>query len=307
MQTIFSLSIFGQLIPTNERPVVGLFYFGTNLDLIVLLKKQYMRRRLVASLFILSLLSASVFVACKKNGTGDGNARLKVYLTDDPGDYQAVYIDVKDVQINVSDDATEGWQSLHGVNAGVYDLLKLVNDDDTLLADANIPSGRLHQLRLVLGTENYVKIQGTNELIKLETPSAQQSGLKLNIQMDVQESILYTILLDFDVSKSIVKTGNSKYMLKPTIRTVLNAVGGSVKGFVMPKDFQTKVCAVQGVDTIGCTYTDASGGYLFRGLPAGSYNIYYNPSNIAYKDSLRTGIGVQFNTITKIDTTFLRQ
>jgi hypothetical protein len=267
-----------------------------------------MRKTIVVSTFFMSILSLLIFVSCKKNnGTGDGNARLQVFLTDDPGDYEAVYIDVKDVQINVTDNSNDGWQSLQGVNAGVYDLLKLVNDDDTLLADANIPSGRIHQLRLVLGTENYVKVQGTTALIKLETPSAQQSGLKLNIQMDVQESILYTILLDFDVSKSIVKTGNGKYMLKPTIRTVLNAVGGSVKGVVMPKDFQSKICAIQGVDTIACTYTDATGGYLFKGLAAGTYSIYYHPSNIAYKDSVRTGIGVQFNTITKIDTTYLHQ
>jgi Domain of unknown function (DUF4382) len=286
---------------------MGFFYFGTNLDLIVLLKKQNMRRILVASVFILSIISLPVLISCKKNDTGDGNARLKVYLTDDPGDYEAVYIDVKDVQINVTNDTSGGWQSLQGVHAGVYDLLKLVNDDDTLLADANIPSGKLHQMRLVLGTENYVKIQGTTQLIKLETPSAQQSGLKLNIQMDVQDGILYTILLDFDVSKSIVKTGNAKYILKPTIRTILNAVGGSVKGVVIPKEFQSKVCAVQGVDTIACTYTDATGGYLFRGLPAGSYDFYYNPSNVTYQDSLRTGISIQFNTVTKIDTTFLHQ
>src|SRR6187431_106332 len=184
-----------------------------------------MKTKLVTA-FILSIISLSVLVSCKKN-SNDGTARLQIFLTDDPGDYEAVYIDVKDVQINVTNDTSGGWQSLQGVHAGVYDLLKLVNDDDTLLADANIPSGRIHQLRLVLGTENYVKVQGTIALIKLETPSAQQSGLKLNIQMDVQDGILYTILLDFDVSKSIVKTGNAKYLLKPTIRTVLNAVGGS--------------------------------------------------------------------------------
>ena len=259
------------------------------------------------SVLILPLFSLTLFNSCKKNDTANGKARLQVYLTDDPGDYEAVYIDVKDVQINVTGDSSNGWQSLQGVNANVYDLLKLVNDDDTLLADANIPSGKLHQMRLVLGSENYVKIQGTTQLIKLETPSAQQSGLKLNIQMDVQDGILYTILLDFDVSKSIVKTGNAKYLLKPTIRTVLNAVGGSVKGVVMPKDFQSKVCAVQGVDTIACTYTDAIGGYLFRGLPTGAYDFYYKPSNITYKDSLRTGISIQFNTVKTIDTTFLHQ
>ena len=266
-----------------------------------------MRRILVASAFILSIASLPVLISCKKNGAGDGNARLKVYLTDDPGDYEAVYIDVKDVQINVTGDTDEGWQSLQGVQAAAYDLLKLVNDDDTLLTDSNIPTGRIHQLRLVLGTENYVKIQGTSQLIKLETPSAQQSGLKLNIQQDVQDGMLYVITLDFDVSKSIVKTGSNKYMLKPTIRAILNAVGGSIKGIVMPKDFQSAVYAVQGVDTIASTFSDTDGGYLIRGLPAGSYDVFYKPTNILYKDSLRKSISVQFNTVTKIDTTFLHQ
>jgi hypothetical protein len=266
-----------------------------------------MRTRVLICAVILSFISVSVFIACKKNNGGDGSGRLKVYLTDDPGDYEAVYIDVKDVQINVSGDTTNGWQSLSGVNAAAYDLLKLVNDDDTLLADAFIPSGRLHQLRLILGTENYVKVQGTNELIKLETPSAQQSGLKLNIQQDIQDGILYTITLDFDVSKSIVRTGNNKYMLKPTIRTILNAVGGSVKGVVIPKTFQSAVYAIQGVDTVASTYTDNTGGYLIRGLTAGTYDVFYRPTDILYKDSLRKNISVQFNTVTKVDTTFLHQ
>jgi len=270
-------------------------------------KKQNMKTTLVFSALILSLVSLTVLNSCQKNAASNGNARLQVYLTDAPGDYEAVYIDVKDVQINVTGDSLNGWQSLKNVNAAVYDVLKLVNDDDTLLADANIPSGKLHQMRLILGTENYVKIEGTSQLIKLETPSAQQSGLKLNIQQDVQDGILYTITLDFDVAKSIVKTGNSKYILKPTIRTILNAAGGSIKGVVMPKTFQSAVYAVQGVDTVASTFTDSDGGYLLRGLAAGTYGVFYKPSDITYKDSLRTNINVLVNTITKIDTTFLHQ
>jgi hypothetical protein len=243
----------------------------------------------MGSVVLLSLL----LFTCQKNETGNG-------------DYEAVYIDVKDVMYNVSGDTVNGWQSLQGVNAGVYDLLKLVNDDDTLLANAEIPSGKLHQLRLVLGTENYVKIEGTTQLIKLETPSAQQSGLKLNVQMDTYDGILYTILLDFDVARSIVKTGNNKYLLKPVIRTILNAVGGTIKGVVMPLDFQTAVYAVQGVDTVASTFTAPNGGYLIKGLPAGTYDVYYNPASVNYYDSLRNNIPVQFSTVTKIDTTFLR-
>ena len=75
----------------------------------------------------------------------------------------------------------------------------------------------------------------------------------------------------------------------------------------MPKDFQTAVYAVQGVDTIATTFTGSTGGYIIKGLPAGSYDVFYRPSSNTYKDSLRTGISVMFNTTTKIDTTFLRQ
>ena len=265
-----------------------------------------MRTRVLISALLLSVITVSILFSCKKNTTSDGTARLQVYLTDDPGDYEAVYIDVKDIQINVSGDTVDGWRSLQGVNTGVYDLLKLVNDDDTILADAEIPSGKLHQIRLVLGTENYVKVEGTSQLIKLETPSAQQSGLKLNIQYDVTDERLYMILLDFDVARSIIKTGNSKYILKPTIRAILNAVGGSLKGVVMPNDFQTAVYAVQGIDTVATTFTGTGGGYIIKGLPAGSYDVFYRPSSVDYRDSLRTGISVMFNTTTKIDTTFLR-
>jgi hypothetical protein len=145
---------------------------------------------------------------------------------------------------------------------------------------------------LVLGTENYVKIEGVSQLIKLETPSAQQSGLKLNIQQDVVNGILYKIILDFDAAKSIIKTGNNKYMLKPVIRTILNAVGGTIKGVVMPNSFQTTVYAINGPDTVASSFTATNGAYLIKGLPAANYSVYYKPSDITYKDSVRNNISV---------------
>ena len=115
------------------------------------------------------------------------------------------------------------------------------------------------------------------------------------------------MLLDFDVNKSIVKTGNGKYMLKPVIRTTLEAVGGSIRGIVMPDTVQTTVYAVQGPDTITSTFTGSNGGYLIKGLAAGSYDLHYNPSNNTYMDSIRTGIIVNTGQVTVVDTTWLHQ
>ncbi len=260
--------------------------------------------RFVVTILIF-LVSGMIMSSCSKSVNTE-KARLQVFLTDDPGDYQAVYIDVTDVLINVTGDSASGWQSLSNVKRGSYDLLKLVNDKDTLLANAEIPSGKIHQLRLVLGTENFVKIN--NQLIKLETPSAQQSGLKLNVQQTINNGVLYKIILDFDVAKSIVKTGNGKYMLKPVIRTVFESIGGSIKGFVKPFDFQTAILVFRGPnDTVASTYSSSSnGGYIVKGLAAGSYSLHFKPANINYRDSVVNGITVINNKVTLVDTLRLR-
>lgn len=263
-------------------------------------------RKILSATCIILLLTSLVFVSCTKNeNTNKGEARFQVLLTDDPGDYEEVLIDVQDIQINVTGDDDGGWQSLEGINTGTYDLLKLVNDKDTILADATIPSGRIHQLRLILGPENYVKVNGT--MIRLNTPSAEQSGLKLNIQQDVTNGILYKILLDFDVAKSIVATGSSSYNLKPVIRTVFESVGGSIKGWVDPRDFKTAVSAIQGMDTIAGTFTGDDGGYIIKGIAQGSYSVYFNPADSVHKDSLVSGIKVINKEVTVVDTIFLHQ
>lgn len=262
--------------------------------------------KLVKTLPFLLLISFSLllFACSKKDASSSGKARMQVFLTDGPGDYQAVYIDVQDIKINYSSSADNGWQSLPNVHTGEYDLLKLTNDNDTLLADAELNTGRVEQIRLILGTENYVQLKGQTNRIKLETPSAQQSGLKLNIHQDVTAGVLYKLLLDFDVAKSIHQTGNGKYMLKPTIRTIMDAIGGSIKGYVRPITFQTSVLAIQGPDTIASTYTD-NGNYLIKGLSAGSYDLHFLPTDATYQKQIKPAIGVTVGNVTTVDTVTL--
>jgi len=251
--------------------------------------------------FVAILTAVSVFTySCTKNdkSASSGKAKFQVFLTDDPGNYQEVRIDVRDILINYSSDTASGWQTLGNVKQGVYDVLKLINDKDTLLADAEIKAGKIQQIRLVLGPNNFVRIDGTD--YPLQTPSAQQSGLKLKINQEVNEGILYKLLLDFDASRSIVKTGSNKYILKPVIRTSLQAMGGSIKGFVKPDTTMTAVYAIKGTDTFG-TYT-SKGSYMIRGLAAGSYNMLFVPTDTTFKNATKTGINVTVNTVATVDT-----
>jgi hypothetical protein len=249
---------------------------------------------------LLAILAVTLIViACSKKDASSGKARFQVALTDDPGDYDMVNIEVKDIRINYSNKGDEGWVSLDGIRPGNYNVLRLVNGKDTLLADAQINAGRIQQIRLVLGENNFVTVDG--KTYNLQTPSAQQSGLKLNIHQDVSEGLTYKLLMDFDASRSIVKTGNGKYILKPVIRTSLEAIGGSIKGYVLPNTVSTAVYAVQGTDTITGTYAN-NGAYVLKGLNAGTYTLAFVPSGSTYQKQAINAIQVTVNHVTSVDT-----
>jgi hypothetical protein len=97
---------------------------------------------------------------------------MQVFLTDDPANYQSVFIDVQDIKINYSTNPDNGWVSLNNVNRGSYDILRLVNDRDTILADADLKAGTVEQIRLILGPNNYVVVNGVRH--DLTKPSAEQ-------------------------------------------------------------------------------------------------------------------------------------
>jgi hypothetical protein len=249
---------------------------------------------------LFSVLLSMLFTSCsRENSTSSSDrARLQVALTDDPGDYEAVYIDLQDVRINYSSDTANGWISLPNVRRGSYNLLALVNNKDTLLTDADILPGKIEQIRLILGSNNYVMVDG--EKVMLTTPSAQQSGLKIKVHQELNEGISYKLLLDFDVAKSIHQTGNGKYMLKPTIRAIMQAIGGSVKGYVLPNTVRTSVLAIQGQDTLASSYTE-NGSYLIKGLSASTYDLHFLPDS-TFANHVKTGVLITNNTITTVDT-----
>lgn len=248
------------------------------------------------------LLSTTLFInACSKDDN-QGKARIQVALTDDPGDFKAVYIDVQDVNVNYNDSDDNGWQTLPGFKKGRYNLLTLVNDKDTVLADAEIVSGTIKEIRLVLGDNNWV-VTNSGDSIKLQTPSGQSSGVKLKINMPVSGGILYKLLLDFDVAKSIHEAGNSgKYILKPVIRTVLEAQGGSIQGVVLPAILPSAVLVLSGTDTIASTYSGIGGAYYLRGITAGTYSLHYISVDNTLQPAVKQSVIVETGKVTKVDT-----
>lgn len=225
-----------------------------------------MKKSFFLSAFI--ALFSLLVISCSNDDSK--TSRVVVKLVDAPGDFEEVLIDVQDVMIKRNND----WESLGSVTPQVYDLLKLTGGVEALLTDSEIPSGKISQIRLVLGDNNSVVKNG--ETIALDTPSAQQSGLKLNVHQDLVPGVTYTFILDFIVDKSIVEKGNNKFSLKPTIRVNTEALSGAISGIVTPFEKQVEVKAMSETDTIS-TYTNTEGKFLLHGVPKGTYNVLFTP------------------------------
>ncbi|RZT91129.1 uncharacterized protein DUF4382 [Ancylomarina subtilis] len=216
-------------------------------------------------------LMAGLILSSCDNDDSSKMAKIKVSLVDAPADYESVLIDVLDVKVNTGE-----WQSLENVETKVYDLLKLTNGEEALLGEIELPEGQLQEVRLVLGANNKLGLNG--EELDLDTPSSMQSGLKIKIHSQIEAGVTYKLVLDFDAAKSIVKAGNSgKYNLKPDIRAKMEAQTGAIKGVIEPLDTECTVYAIVGTDSIS-TYPNEAGEFLIRALEANTYKVVAIPT-----------------------------
>lgn len=259
-----------------------------------------MRKSLYA---IVLVISAIVLVAGCNKSDSDKNALLQVMLTDAPADYDQVLIDIQDVQIHVSDNEGEGeWLSL-AVNKGVYNLLDFRNGMDTLLAFIELPPGMVSQMRLKLGPDNQIMKNGL--WYNLDTPSAQQSGLKFNVHAMLTGGITYKLWIDFDAARSIVKKGNGGFSLKPVIRTFTDAISGAIMGNVSPAEALPYIMAVANGDTIG-TYAEENGRFLLKAVPEGLWSVVFDPVD-PYLPATVDGVTVINGQVAVIDTVYFSQ
>ncbi|MFO7672720.1 MAG: DUF4382 domain-containing protein [Lutibacter sp.] len=251
------------------------------------------------------------FQSCESDEEGN-TARVQLKLVDAPGDYLEVNVNIVDIQYNNSDNEA-GWVSFgtpedYPINV---DLTTLIAGNSLLLADQLIPSGKLKQIRLILGDGNTLKVEGQEAMMALNTPSAMQSGLKLNMNTTLDAGFTYTFILDWDVQKSVVSTGAGTYNLKPVIRVNAEVNSGSIEGNVSGEFLVNGVSVVNDLENaivqvytpsgvyVTETGTNADGNFLVQGLAAGDYKLKI-VNQEAYDDYESALITVTVGTVIKI-------
>ena len=260
------------------------------------------------------------FQSCDNTDGSNNTSTVQLKLVDAPGDYLEVNVNIVDIQYN-NGDGEEGWASFgepedYPINV---DLTTLIAGNSLLLTDQVIPSGMLKQIRLILGDGNTLtiegEVEGQVEMMALNTPSAEQSGLKLKMNTTLEPGYTYSFILDWDVQKSVVMAGNSgMYNLKPVIRVNAEVNSGSIAGNVSVEVlvdglsvYNPLAGPIVGVYTVGnlndavtVGRTDTDGNFIIQGLASGDYILKIEVQE-AYEDYVSTPVTVTVGEVNTIE------
>lgn len=280
------------------------------------------------AMFIIGILASSLLVACGGGGSGGssgGTGELSMSLTDTSlYQYQAVYVTIDKIKVHRDDGG--GWKTVASP-LQTFNLLELVNGVREDLGLATLDVGHYTQMRLIIGDTpddslnifsqthpfaNYVILaDGMDSIHELKVPSGPQTGVKLVNGFDINTNQTTELILDFDVSKSVIKAGSSgQWHLKPTIKvldTLTHAIiDGTVTEDETGNNLQGVLVSAQLYNDVepdekdwvlvqAATTSDINGEYALF-LSPGTYNIVafaegYNPGCIdveALTDTVQT-------------------
>lgn len=270
-----------------------------------MLNEKDMKMKTMKKWFSLTFLPLLVLFSCNDD---DSTARLRITLVDSPGDYEAVNVDIQGVSVHTNEMAGEndgGWVFLENSNVGVINLLEYTGGKELTLADTDFPAGRISQIRLLLGDNNTLVVDGSTE--PMMTPSAQQSGLKLKVNETLKSGLTYEFKLDFEAARSVVHTGSGKFILKPVINVITHTTKGAILGTVLPADENVAVYVLNGEDTVSSTYAPAGfSEFLATRIPAGTYQVSLDPGEeSAFAPALIEDVEVNLEAVTDVGSTEL--
>ena len=273
------------------------------------------RSRLHMKGAILSV-AAALLTACgggggDSGGTSTASGTLRLALTDAPAcGYDQVNVTIERVRVHTSSaaqDGDAGWSEMVLTPPKRVDLLTLTNGVLEELGSTSLPAGRYTQMRLVLasspgpgGMANSVVPSGGSER-PMETPSGQQTGLKMNVNIEVAANQLADFVIDFDACRSVVRAGHSgRHLLKPVlsvmprVTTASNAVEGYVAGAMAAGT--TSVSLQKDGAVVRGTVPNSNGRFVLSQVPAGVYDLVVGADGRA--TAVMTGVPVTATAIT---------
>lgn len=235
------------------------------------------------SLFAVGVAASFGFltIGCGGGGAGAGTGSVSVALADAPDpSATAVNVIVDRVEANVNGT----WTPITSSSPAFSGNLLSLATTDKLLGTTSLPTGHYTQVRLFVSSATVTDATGTHDVT---IPSGSQTGLKVLVDFDINANNVTTVLLDFDVSHSLIQTGAGAYTLKPVVRGVVQVLSGTITGTVVDKNGPVTNAIVtitptgaQPSSTDPSTLTQADGTFKMWGVMPGSYtvNVTFTPT-----------------------------
>ncbi|MBS1669051.1 MAG: DUF4382 domain-containing protein [Bacteroidetes bacterium] len=291
------------------------------------MKKQV---KIWLGLCCLTLFVTFIITACKKENSVStvttvpaGKQTVAVYLNDDPvPKFTKVLIDIKYIEVKIDtgkmhheddyynadhdgdNDHHDGdhfgkWDTL-SVTPRKYDLLKLKNGMDTLIANGFANVGKITKIRITLGADNSVWTDSAHSDPLPLCDSKPYVYIKVYANsIDSLPGGQHRIRIDFDVAKSI-ESENGHLCLWPKLKSYSERTTGKIEGKVKPKDAHAQIIAYNLTDT-AYAIPEEDGEFQIRGLKPASYNVLYKATS-PYMDTTINNVQVQKGTETKLPT-----
>jgi Domain of unknown function (DUF4382) len=276
--------------------------------------------------------AATMITGCKKETKTAQTSAMKFNITDAPGNFDALNIDIQAIKVHST---TSGWITLQS-QLGTINILNYVNGNSVLAAQGDVTAGTIDQVQLVLGSGNSVVVNGTTFALS----ASQLSGLNVNLNGQLQAGGQYNFTFDFDAAQSVNASGSGSFSFTPTVRLLVDssilsasasgsgsgsistgtsgsgsgslsagtgtlAVSGSSTGSITGSISPAQVASVciSGPDGSSfCTMTNLSGQFTLQAISSGSYSVTITPvlplvsahtlSNINVSAGQTTNIGV---------------
>lgn len=253
---------------------------------------------LLKSISIL-LITGILFVSCSKNNnTGLDSGKFSVYITDAPGEFESVFIDIQKVEVKIDDNPSHSnndsygdsdddrddqsqsrddygyWTNINFTPA-VIDILSLRNGVEAKLGEVSIDKGTVRKIRLTLGTRNTIVVDGKTSNLELRNETNNYLYVKLNDRHKQRGSTTSTNMaswIDFDIAKSIEEK-NGVYLLRPVLRPFCNSNYGEIGGSIFPLAAKPVVRITNVAGFNGAALPNREGKFKLRGLDAGTYTV----------------------------------
>lgn len=193
------------------------------------------------TLFFALLLTAA-FTACDDEGSDMGTTgSARIGVTDaavDDESITGVYLSVKGVEAISEDDGKD--TIVYFEEAMTFDVMAYQNGDVFDLGEGDVNVGIYNELRLILDADNpaYLAFEDGSEE-DLEVPSGTSSGYKIKGDFQISANNQTDLIIDIDLRKALVLTGNGRYILRPTARLIESEATGRIEGTVEEADFIT--------------------------------------------------------------------